>query len=223
MTMLSKWIQIRSLFSLQKTKSIPIAQFVEILIGKISLQTVQAASFCLLEYAGIPNLRARGPGAVRRGEPSDIDSMEILEGAGKERIFLERFSRGDYCVVAVQDGKLLGYEWYTSKSPHCEDRYLYPVSFPEDAVFTYDAFILPKYRVSGIWIRFQWFIGEHMRAMGKKRVVTLIDRYNALSINTHLRFGFHIYRRILYLKLAGKRFFRERDLARPEPVSRAAV
>ncbi len=197
---------------IRKLNAYPLSVFFQVLLDKLSFHTVQVASFYLLQFVGIPGAqRGRGPGAVRRGGPSDILQMERLEGSGKEEIFRERFRRGDHCSVAVHREKVIGYEWYTFDSCHREQRYLFPVSIPEDAVFAYDAFIQPEYRVSGIWIKFKAHLGDRMREMGRSRIITLIDCDNKLSVNTHLRFGFKIFRRVFYFRLAGSRFFREMD------------
>jgi hypothetical protein len=40
----------------------------------------------------------------------------------------------------------------------------------------------------------------------------MIDYGNRLSMNTHLRFGFQIFRRVVILRIFGKSFFFERSL-----------
>ncbi len=196
---------------LKKIRELPPDLFLRILVEKITFHAVQIRKFHLLAYAGCPAGNGRGPGLVRKGEPSDIAGMAMLEGSGKQKIFEERFRAGEHCTVAEYNGKIIGYEWYSSSSYHIEQRYFYTVAIPENSIYAYDAFIRPDYRISGIWVRFKQHIGEEMRKLNRVRIITLIDSDNKLSLNTHTRFGYAPFKSVMLVKVAGKRYFSEKS------------
>jgi hypothetical protein len=204
---------------LKKIKEYPPAHLFRILVEKLTFHTVQIRKFYLLAYAGFPRVaNNRGPGLVRKGEPSDVAGMALLEDAVKQKIFQERFLAGEHCAVAEHKGKIVGYEWYSSSSIHIEQRYLYTISIPQDAVYAYDAFIQPEYRISGVWVRFKTFIGEEMKRLNKGRIITMIDSDNTLSLKTHTRFGYSVFKSIVVVNVAGKRYFSEKESdVRPTP------
>lgn len=204
---------------LKKIKEYPRFVLFQILIDRITFRIIQVRRFHLLEYAGCPDAaNTRGPGQVRQAGPADINGMAMLEHSGKGEIFRRRFSEGDHCAAAVRNEKIIGYEWYTCTSPHQEQRYGYIIQVPPEAIYAYDAFIAPGYRISGIWVKLKKHVGEHMRRLGKRRIITLIDADNTLSLNTHLRFGFTVFKSVALVKVAGKMYFREkkRDVHRTE-------
>lgn len=205
---------------LEKIKQYPSPLLFQILVDRITFHTVQFRRFLLLEYAGFPDIgNIRGPGLVRKGETADINEMAMLENSEKRETFRERFSIGDHCAVAVHNNKIIGYEWYSCHPSHREQRYLYPISIPADAVYAYDAFIQPEYRISGIWVKLKKHLGEQMRCLGRRRIITMIDTDNKLSLNTHLRFGFTIFKSVVLLNLAGKRCFWEKHSGAAEKIS----
>lgn len=195
---------------LRKLKAYPCFVLLQILLDRISFGFVQIRRFNLLEYSGAPEvLKTRGPGQVREGGPPDISGMATLGIPGKREIFRDRFSAGDRCAVAVHEGKIVGYEWYTCKASHQEQRYRYTITVPAEAIYAYDAFIDPVYRISGLWIKLKKHLGGQMKLLGRRRIITLIDGENTLSLNTHLRFGFRMFKSVYFFKLAGKRYFHE--------------
>lgn len=199
--------------ALTKLKERHPADIFRILIGKMTRHTVQIRKFYLLAYEGLPAAgNGRGPGIVRKGTPSDIQAMAVLEDSEKQKIFEERFRAGEQCMVAEHNGTIVGYEWYSSRPVHIEQRYVYAVSVPNNAIYTYDAFIRPEYRISGIWVRFKNHLGEEMAKQNRSRIITLIDSDNAFSLKTHTRFGYELFKSIILLKVAGKRYFSEKDL-----------
>lgn len=210
---MKKGIYLKPIVSLKQISKYPFPLICQVLLDKFSFQTVQIRKFYLLQYMGCPaDFNSRGPGMIRVAEPSDVNNMEMLEKAGKQKLFIDRFSVGERCSVAVHNGMIVGYEWHTNKSYHQEERYLFNIVIPDNAVFAYDAFIKPEYRISGIWIKFKMYLGERMREMGRDRIITLIDSDNRLSMNTHTRFGFTAFKSVYYFKLANKRYFAERKL-----------
>jgi L-amino acid N-acyltransferase YncA len=183
-----------------------------------------------LEHTGIPSGKTsfrRGRGEIRGATMDDLNGITTLQNT--PQAFVRRFQSNDYCAVAIVDGHIVGYEWFCVKPFHMEERYSYKIEIPPDAIYAYDAFILPEHRLAGIWLKFQTiYLRQLMQALGKQKVVTMIDHGNRLSMSTHLRFGFRVVGRVYVVKLFGKSFFLIKHssggkLARPDRMSLAGT
>jgi hypothetical protein len=183
-------------------------------LDKLTLNRIQVRRFYLLQHPSRPDVtRTRGPGKVRKADLPDVDEMAGLEDAAKKQFFADRFLTGDHCVVAVVDEKIVGYEWFSTKAQHVEERYRYAIPIPDDTIYAYDGFIITECRLLGIWIRFQKYLAELMRQQGRSRIITLIDSDNIHSLNTHVKFGFIIFKKIVLVRIGSKRFFIERNIS----------
>lgn len=184
------------------------------LLRKVPSQPVGVGWFYLLQFKGVPSqehYQNRGPGEIRKATLEDIEGMVRCENKRRE-IFVKRFTAGDYCTVAIIKERIVGYEWFCDKLCHLEERYFYKINIPTDAVYAYNAYILPEYRISGIWLKFQQYLAGLMQQLGKNRIITMIDYENRVSMNTHLRFGFKPFRSVHVIRLFGKNIFIERPL-----------
>lgn len=182
------------------------------ILDKATLRSLQVRRFFFLIYNGIPEVKnPRGPGEVREGTPPDIEEMAALES--KRELFRKRFATGDHCLVATVNKKIVGYEWFTRKPIHLEERYLYRIKVPYDSVYAYDGYILPEHRMCGFWLKFKGLMAEMMGTIGKRRIITMVDYENNFSMSTHLRFGFVPFMDVLVIRVLGKSFFKEKRLA----------
>jgi len=166
-----------------------------------------------LEYLGLPARSPallRGPGAVRSGTPEDLKGLTRCQD--RPLAFLHRFQAKDHCVVAEVDGQIVAYQWFCDKPYYVEERYGYRIEVPRDSIYEYDVFILPSYRLGGIWFKFHClYLRELMERLQRRRIVGMVDYWNRMSMSTHLRFGFRVFRRVGVLKLFGKSFFFEKS------------
>ncbi len=180
------------------------------ILDKATLRSLQISRSFFLLYNGIPTVKnLRGPGEVRKGTSADIDGLAALEN--KRDIFSRRFSTKEHCMVAVINGEIVGYEWFTDKPYHLEERYSYRINIPADSIYAYDAYILTRYRMCGFWLKFKGHMAGSMKDLRRYRIITMIDYENSLSMNTHLRFGFTPFKRIFVIRILGKSFFRENN------------
>jgi len=169
-----------------------------------------------LEYRGIPPEQSHtysersGP-AVRGATREDFEGLE--ETDENRHPFLERIDSGERCVLALREGRIVGYQWFCDHPVHMEERYGLRVEIPADCIYTYDAFIFPEFRLTGIWVKFQsTYLRDLMQGLGKHRIITMVDRGNVLSLATHLRFGYRPFRKVLVAKLFGKSFSLAREI-----------
>jgi L-amino acid N-acyltransferase YncA len=130
----------------------------------------------------------------------------------KHEIFLKRFAAKEHSVVAIVDGKIVAYEWFSDKPFHIEERHLYKITIPLNAFYAYDAYILPEYRMSGIWLKLKLYSFDLMEKLGRDTVLSFINQENRLSMNTHLRFGFVPFRKVYGARFFRKAIFREIDI-----------
>jgi len=191
------------------------------LLQRIPFKPLDINCLYFLEYTGVPRRDAmfgRACCEVRRATLEDLRG--ITECQNTPEAFLKRFQSGDHCVVAVVDGRIVGYEWFCDKPTHSEERYAYKITIPRSAIYAYDAYILPEYRVSGIWLKFKTvYLRELMQLLHKRKIITMIDRGNRMSMSTHLRFGFKFVHKVFVLQLLGKTFFMEKAVHHEKSVS----
>jgi L-amino acid N-acyltransferase YncA len=141
--------------------------------------------------------------------PADVDGMSRCEGKSAD-VFRRRFEAKDFSVVAESDEKIIGYAWF-SVAPLYEDPYFgFVLSIPNDAVYAYDGFIVPEYRLKGAWLKFYSYLGCLMAQRGRTNVLTAVEHSNHGSLTTHLRFGFEPFGSVWVVRVLGRTFAVER-------------
>ncbi len=176
------------------------------ILNKITFGVIHLFPFCLYMLDGVPDIKqARGKGIVRQGVFEDVAYMSELNN--KKDIFVERFKNDEKCIVAVHGDKIIGYEWFSDKPLHCEERFFYSIEVPPGAVYAYDAYIMPEYRISGVWIKFKSYLGEYMQKNNINNIITLIDFDNVVSQKTHIKFGFKPFRHVVAVKIFSKYYY----------------
>jgi hypothetical protein len=206
--MAMKFSEFRNTVS-RNLKSPPIV-ILQNILGKIPGEPVNVSRFYLVQFHNTPQRRSppsRGRGHVRAARPEDAYEMGQFEN--KHEIFLRRFAAKEHGVVAIVDGKIVAYEWLSDKPFHIEERHLYKIDIPPNALYAYDAYILPEYRMSGIWFKLKLYSFDLMGKLGRDTVISFINQENRLSMNTHLRFGFVPFRRVYGARFFRKAIFRE--------------
>lgn len=185
---------------------------VQDLLNRIPGHPFQVTRFFLLSLSDPAENAMRGFGSVREGTPADVAGMRLLED--KEALFCRRFEEGEFCVVAVHDGRIVGYVWFSDKAFHLEERFKYRLEIPEDSIYAYDGFIKREYRLRGIWVLFQKYMLDQLRILGRKRIIAMVDYGNDASLKTHLRFGYVKTRDVHHVRFLDKNFFSEKLICR---------
>lgn len=180
------------------------------LMDKIPGRPIQIAKLIILELPEAPAKNMRGFGRIRRAEPKDIPEMCLLEN--KEELFRKRFASGEHCFVAVDGEEIVGYEWFSTKPFHVEERFNYALEIPSNAIYAFDTLIKPEYRLRGIWMLFQKFTLETGLRMGRQKIRVFVDYGNNPSLKAHLRFGYVIVSQVLVVRGFGKTFSREKEI-----------
>jgi len=184
----------------------PLLLNVRSLLQRIPLKPLDINCLYFLEYAGIPPQHPgflRGRAEVRRGTLEDLEGLTQCQD--KRLAFLNRFKANDYCAVAVLDGRIVGYQWFCDRPFYVEERYSCKIEVPRDAVYEYDIFILPEHRLAGLWFKFHClYLRELMMRLRRQRVIGMVEYGMRLPMNTHLRFGFTLFHRVVVIKIFGK-------------------
>jgi hypothetical protein len=181
-------------------------------LRRLPFVPVRFGILCFLQLDGVPDVRAswlRGPGVVRAATPDDLEALVACQD--KRQTFIERFAIGDHCVVALIDNRIVGYEWFSDRPTHREGNHGYLIQIPRGFVYNYDAYIDPRYRNSGFWVRFKAYQAGLMNTIGRARVLTFVEYGNSSSLKAHLRFGFKPIRQVTALSVLGITLFKEQD------------
>jgi len=180
------------------------------LCRRIPLCPVQMGRVVVLRFdaAASEQPRLRGPGSVRLATYADLDGLAACRN--RPELFAKRFSAGDRCVVGTVGGRIVGFEWFSLRGAQAEERYGYAIAIPADAVYLYDAYIEPAYRLSGLWVRFKAFIASQVQGQGRRTFLTLIDHGNVPSMRTHTRFGYRPIADVRIVSLLGRAYVWER-------------
>jgi hypothetical protein len=195
-------------------------------LERIPFKPLEINCLYFLEYSSVPPPHAnflRGRVEVRGATIEDLDGLTACKPI--PRVFLQRFKANDTCAVAVLDGRIIGYQWICTKPVYVEERYAYRIEVPSDTIYTYDIFIVPEHRLSGIWFKFHSiYLREMMQRLHRQKIIGMVDYGNRLAMNTHLRFGFKLFRSVFIIKIFRKSLFIARTLrgdtvALPEWVS----
>ena len=179
------------------------------LLSIIPGRPFQLSKFFVLELSEPSVTTINGIGAVRKGTMNDVSEMCTLEN--KRDVFINRFHAGEFCAVAVYDNEIIGYEWFSDKAMHLEDRLKYRLQIPEDSIYAYDAFIRPKNRRGGTWSLITEYMRDQARGLGRRNIISMVDYGNDRSLKAHLHFGYVIIREVLCVRLFSKVYFRENN------------
>jgi len=150
---------------------------------------------------------------IREGTRLDLDRMASCQNF-PERL-PERFEAHEHCVIATIGSKVIGYQWFCDKPTRIEERYSYPVQIPADALYGYDAFVLPEYRQMKVWTAFHTtYLQTLLPRLRRRRIIAMVDQTNAVSLRAHFRLGYRLFRKVYVLKLFGKSFWVARQSPR---------
>jgi L-amino acid N-acyltransferase YncA len=183
-------------------------QFVKSVLSRIPGAPFEISQSYVLQASGpLKNLHGESNCAVRN---ASVDDLEIISRCqDKKEKFQSRFRKGDDCIIALSDGNILGFLWYSTHRVYIEEKTGYRLSIPEDAVYTYDEYVLPEFRKRGILNQLFRFQGDWMISNGKKDTIVMIEHDNKTSLEAHARKGFLKTKKVLYIKVFSGKYYLE--------------
>jgi GNAT superfamily N-acetyltransferase len=186
---------------------------VQALLQKIPFQPIQIAHFEVLRLDAVSRhfaLRGDRQGFYRIATSADMESL--VRCLDKRDTYGKRFQAGDLCIAAIVDGQIIGYEWLCVGSKHVEERYGFQVRIPEDAIYAYDAYVLPEYRRKGVWLRLQGCIVDWLEKCEKKSVIAIVDYGNDLSRKAHTGYGYSPIQAVSYIRVLWSKSFKVKEI-----------
>lgn len=136
---------------------------------------------------------------VREAGPADIPALEAL--TGNHGVFEKRFSNGDICLLGEIGGDIAGMRWFRAAEEHYETDDDYLIVLPPHSAWSFDAFIAPRYRYSGLWLNLTEAVCASAAARALKTIYCSIDALNHASVNAHLRYGTRLREQIMFVRL----------------------
>ncbi|MBA3504747.1 MAG: GNAT family N-acetyltransferase [Betaproteobacteria bacterium] len=132
---------------------------------------------------------------IKRGDP-EVDLMPA-----RPEIKESRFAQNAICLGAFKKGKFIGYMWFCFRTyEEDEVRCTYVVTPPDEAVFDFDLYLFPEYRMGlgfiGIWNGANKFLRER----GIKFTFSRLTRFNLASRRAHHHLGWKLVGRVVFLQ-----------------------
>jgi GNAT superfamily N-acetyltransferase len=178
--------------------------FVSAVLYRIPFHPIRVVYFRRLELRGSPEAPVRAETTTRLADRSDLNLL--VRCFDKRETFERRFASGESCLIALADGAVVGYEWFSTKRRQVEERYGYPFDIPGDALYSYDAYTSESHRDRGVWRQIMVAAAAMRAREGKERIVAHVEYGNPGSYAAHLRVGFRPIERYLFLSVLGLRF-----------------
>lgn len=158
--------------------------------GLTGERVVIARSYLLSQ--AIERLPARTLGGRSKILVRPIDSADaVLEKMPRPRKELEaRFSAGSKCFVAEIHGELTGFCWLHAGTFYdWEIAVSFAPSPPEQCVWDFDLYVVPKFRLGPTFVTLWAAIREYLLERGIRWSVSRVWAENDASLRTHLRMG----------------------------------
>ena len=138
---------------------------------------------------------------IKRGDP-EVDLMPA-----RPDIKEARFEQAAVCLGAFQKGKFIGYMWFC---PHVyiedEVRCIFLVSPAGEAVFDFDFYLFPEYRMGRGFIGMWNGANQYLNERGIKYTFSRVTRTNIASRRAHSHLGWKCVGRTLFLQAGQLQF-----------------
>ena len=127
---------------------------------------------------------------VFAGELAEVWPSLSLQTARHHQQFL---SRGYHCFAALQNGKVIGWVWWSDQKRRERDcvqrdvKALWPYMLPRE-VYIWDAFVPPEYRCKGIYVALHVSFCHFLKEKGYEKTLAWTYTTNIPAIRTLQRF-----------------------------------
>jgi hypothetical protein len=156
------------------------------------------------------SMRIPFQGEIRWATPDDLEVLCTC--LNKRKAFKQRFKIGDHCLIAFEQDTVAAYEWFSTNHFHHEQKNHYTISIPKNAIYAYDAYTCPNYRMQGIWPAFRQKLCELQEKTERNTVIAFLEYGNTKTMCTHFRYGYQLYKRVKVWKIFNMFFHRTKML-----------
>ena len=129
--------------------------------------------------------------SFRMAIKKDIDAMDE-EHYGydlkRKQFSKERLEKGDGCVLALYNGKIVGYVW--TMNDHIDISKFNYIPISKNRISIYNVFVLKEFRGKRVWNAFDVYYFDIFRKAKKRFVLCVVDKDNKASIKSRERAGF---------------------------------
>jgi hypothetical protein len=132
----------------------------------------------------------RSPGSLQIYVTTEPDAV-LGQAPRPPEVIRQRFEQQRAeCVVAKRDGELAGCIWVCPRR-YVEDevRCVYRWAPEGEAMWDFDVYIAPPWRMSRVFARLWEHAHAHLRAGGVRWTLSRIDAFNAGSLTAHRKLG----------------------------------
>lgn len=177
------------------------------ILARVGWLPVNLNIYYFFKYAGMPDsiLEHRFRGTVRWANANDVSL--IANSYGRDRIdeLRRRLNESERCILAINRlGEVAGFGWVTEKNEHWESSSKCIFKIPEGTIYTYNWYIEPQYRLTGLWVGMMNFLFESGIYDADHGLMAYIAHKNFPSIRAHIRFGFELYHRKVILTVGSR-------------------
>ena len=131
----------------------------------------------------------RSSGGSARHAAATSPAM-IGQASRPESIIRQRFEQKAHCIVAERHGELAGCIWLCPQQYREDDvRAVYRWSPAGWAMWDFDVYIAPRWRLSRLFARLWEHAHGELRAEGVRWTLSRIDAFNAGSLAAHRKLG----------------------------------
>lgn len=168
-----------------------ISRHVRLFCYELMVQPIGAAPLLPPRFANRLHWRELGP-----------DDPEVATMPVRPAIKQSRFDQDALCLGTYLDGKLIGYLWLCFRAyEEDEVRCTYLTTPVDEAVFDFDLYVLPEYRMGlgfvGVWSA----AGAFLASRGVKYTFSRLTRFNVASRRAHAHLGWKRVGQALFLRM----------------------
>lgn len=130
-----------------------------------------------------------------------------LSSIQEGRLIERRLGRGERCFLALHQGRVVSYCWFSQARVGIEEVDLTVVVQPDEA-YLYDAFTLPQWRGRGLYPALLTRMVREAMEVGCRRAMIFVVEDNLPSRQGIEKAGFELFQRISHYKLLGFSWYR---------------
>lgn len=135
------------------------------------------------------------------GTLADLGLFQDVQQQSDVAWYRELLEQQRSCLMAIKEGKLAAYGWFSTQVEPALERTYVPLS--EGDIYIFDLYTLPDFRRQGIQGRLVKEMLNLAGAEGYKRALSLVSIDNIPSIRLHEKLGFEVLSRFRKIRFLG--------------------
>ena len=163
--------------------------FIDRSLARISYNRIRLFKYYLVIQT-VPESPLLSP---RRGKSISIrritaEESEVVDFPRPRHVIESRYKQNGYCLAAFKDHEIVGYLWLNFTAYEEDEVRSRFIPLPQrKAVWDYDVYVKPRYRLSPIFARLWDEANRLLRERKIKWTISRISAFNPGSISSHAR------------------------------------